>query len=295
MPDSSFAAKTKSELCKKPISRDCCAAAELYGALLFANTFTYDELRLTTENERFRDRILALSKRAVGVEPEVRTLTGGKILLTAEGELARRFYTHFGYETRGESLHLNNAVVEDDCCREAFLRGAFLSAGSVNDPERSYHLELSTRHFNLSREVTALLYDMELEPKTTMRKSTYVVYFKESELVASVLAKMGAGAAALAVHSALIEKEVRNSVNRRVNCDTANISKTVSAAQRQLEAIRRLEASGELAGLTPQLRDAANLRLENPEESLAGLAEMAGVSRSGLNHRLAKLVELAKM
>ncbi len=293
MSDSSFAAKTKLELCKRPLGRDCCADAELYGALLFANIFSFDELRLTTENEKFAERVTALATRCVGVKPEHSTLPGGKILLTAEGETAQKLYTHFGYETRGQSLHLNNAVVEDDCCREAFLRGAFLSAGSVNDPERSYHLEISTRHFSLSREMTALLIDMELEPKTTLRKSTYVVYFKESDLVADLLAKMGAGAASLAVHSALIEKEVRNDTNRRVNCDTANISKTVSAAQKQLAAIRKLRDSGALADLPEALREAARLREENPEASLEELASLAGVSRSGLNHRLARLLTLA--
>ena len=293
MPDRSFAAKAKSELCRKAVSRDCCASAELYGALLFANTFSYDELRLTTENDRFRERFMGLAKRVVGVEPETRSQSG-KTVITATGETAKKLYTHFGYEQRGEALHLNNAVVEEDCCREAFFRGAFLSAGSVNYPERSYHFELSTRHFNLSREVTALLYDMEFEPKTAMRKSTYLIYFKESEAVAAVLAKIGAPTASLAVHSALIEKELRNSVNRRVNCDTANISKTVSAAQKQLEAIRKLEEHGQLETLPEALREAAQLRIDNPEESLASLSERAGVSRSGLNHRLGRLCELAK-
>ena len=242
MPDHSFAAKAKSELCRKTPARDCCAAAELYGALLFANTFSYDELRLVTENERFRERFLMLAKRVADAVPEVR-VQSGKSLITASGETARKLYTYFGYEQRGETLHLNNAFVENDCCREAFFRGVFLSAGSVSDPERSYHLEPN---------------------------------------------------AALAVHTALIEKELRNSVNRRVNCDTANISKTVSAAQKQLDAIRKLEAAGELEKLPEVLREAARLRIENPEEPLAALAEMAGVSRSGLNHRLARLCELAK-
>lgn len=293
MPDHSFAAKAKSELCRKTPARDCCAAAELYGALLFANTFSYDELRLVTENERFRERFLMLAKRVADAVPEVR-VQSGKSLITASGETARKLYTYFGYEQRGETLHLNNAFVENDCCREAFFRGVFLSAGSVSDPEGSYHLELSTRHFNLSREVTTLLMDMDFEPKTAVRKSTYLIYFKESGAVAAVLAKIGAPNAALAVHTALIEKELRNSVNRRVNCDTANISKTVSAAQKQLDAIRKLEAAGELEKLPEVLREAARLRIENPEEPLAALAEMAGVSRSGLNHRLARLCELAK-
>lgn len=291
--DRSFAAKTKGELCRRPPSRGCCAAAELYGALLMANTFTPSSLRLTSENERFRDRLLDLMRRAIGVEAETRRLTSGKILITAEGQLAEKIFCAFGYEPKAGALHLNNALVEDDCCREAFFRGAFLAGGSVSDPERGYHLELSTRHFNLSREMTTLLLDMEFEPKTTLRKSNYLIYFKESESVAAFLAKIGAPTAALAIHEAVVEKEIRNDVNRRVNCDTANISRTVSAARRQLDAIQKLKESGELDKLSPELKRAAQLRLEYPEESLSALAETGGVSRSGLNHRLNRLCELA--
>jgi len=293
--EASFSSKAKNELCRREPQRGCCAAAEIYGALLFSNKFSHDEIRIVTENERFSARIRSLIRRVFDIELPARG--GGKDSLEFFGADASLIYEHYGYE-RGYSpaLHLNAAAVEDEHCREAFLRGAFLAAGSVSDPLKNYHLELVTRHFNLSREVVALLLDMDFLPKTTLRKSNYVIYFKDSSEIENFLTKCGAAASSLNVMQAKIEKDLNNQINRKVNCDAANISKTVDAAQKQLAAIRRLEAGGQLTGLSENLRFAANLRLEHPDASLTELAESAGgvVGRSGLNHRLTKLVELVE-
>jgi len=291
----SFSAKAKEEMCRRQPQRDCCASAELYGALLFANTFTPREIKLVTEHERFAARFTSLMQRVFNIDPgESISERTGKYTLSVSGDEAERVYSHFGHEeSRALAIHLNNAVVEEDHCRESFIRGLFLSSGSVNSPEKNYHLELVTRHFNLSREVMALLLDMELRPKSTLRKSNYVIYFKDSAEIEDFLTRAGAPASALRVMETKIEKDVRNQANRKVNCDSANILKTVDAAQRQLTAIRTLEENGILSTLSGPLQDAAKLRRENPDSTLAELAEMAGVSRSGLNHRLAKLTALA--
>ena len=220
---------------------------------------------MVTEHERFAERLCALADRVFGVRL-VRSVSEktGKITLAADGGDAGRIYAHFGHEEGlSPAIHLNNVHVEEDHCRDAFIRGVFLAAGSISDPEKNYHLEIVTRHFNLSREVVALLLDMELRPKTTVRKSNYIIYFKDSSEIEDFLTRAGAPASALRVMETKIEKDVRNQANRKFNCDNANILKTVDAAQRQLAAIRQLEERGMLSGLPEPLRDAAALRLEN--------------------------------
>ncbi len=292
----SFSARTKEEMCRRMPQRNCCAAAELYGELLFANTFSPQEIKIVTELEKFAARLASLVFRVTGVDAKYASFgSAGKFAVTICGDEAGRVYSFFGHEEgRAPAIHLNNAIVEEEHCREAFMRGMFLSSGSVSSPEKNYHLELVTRHFNLSREVVALLLDMELQPKTTVRRSNYVIYFKDSAAIEDFLTRAGAPAAALRVMETKIEKDVRNQANRKVNCDSANILKTVDAAQRQLAAIRVLESRGALDMLSEPLRRAAQLRKENPDATLAELAEIAGASRSGFNHRLARIVALAE-
>ena len=292
----SFSARTKDELCRRLPSRTCCAEAECYGVLLFAKTFSTGEIKVVTEHDRFADRFCAVASRVFGVECD-RAVSDktGKISLTVTGADAAKVYAHFGHEEGlSPAIHLNNVPVEEDHCREAFLRGMFLAAGSISDPEKNYHLEIVTRHFNLSREVVALLLDMELHPKTTVRKSNYMIYFKDSGEIEDFLTRAGAPASALRVMETKIEKDVRNQANRKYNCDNANILKTVDAAQRQLAAIRRLEERGALSALPETLRQAAALRSEYPDAALSELASLGGVSRSGLNHRLGRLCALAE-
>ena len=292
----SFSARAKEEMCRRMPQRKCCAAAELYGELLFANTFSPQEIKIVTEQEKFAARVAVLMKRVTGVQPECAAFgRAGKCAVSLVGGRAAQVYSFFGHEEgRAPAIHLNNAVVEEEHCREAFIRGLFLSSGSVSSPERNYHLELVTRHFNLSREVVALLLDMELQPKTAVRRSNYVIYFKDSASVEDFLTRAGAPAAAIRVMETKIEKDVRNQANRKVNCDSANITKTVDAAQKQLAAIRSLENRGAFNELSEPLRRAAMLRKENPDATLSELAALAGASRSGFNHRLTKIVALAE-
>ena len=171
--------------------------------------------------------------------------------------------------------------------------GAFLAGGSVTDPEKRYHLELATSHLYVHRELQSLLMDMGFEPKTVSRNNNYVTYIKRSEAIADFLTTVGAPLSAMEIMNAKVEKNLRNGVNRWSNCDVANLGKAVEAAQSQIEAIRRLEKNAGLDSLPDKLRETARLRIENPELSLAQLAALAEVSKSCLNHRLRKLVELA--
>ena len=296
----SFAYDVKAELCKAPLSRGCCAVAEGCGVLLYASAFSAGEVRIVTENDEFAARLPRLFQKAFGVKfdelPEEKK--GGKLVLriTREDKLDV-IWRALGYDRRAHfALHLNFALLEEECCRAAFLRGAFLSGGSVTDPQKRYHLELATSHVQAGREVEALLRDMGFEPKNVMRQGSFVTYFKSSEHIADLLTLIGAPGRALEIVSAKIEKEMRNTVNRRVNCDAANLDKTVMAAYEQVEAFTRLTESGAIGELPVKLQEVAVARLLQPELTLSELAATFDppLTKSCLNHRIRKLMEIAR-
>lgn len=293
----SFAGDVKQELCRAPLGRKCCVQAEAYGVLLYCNTFTAREIRIITEHEAFAQRLPILFKKAFHVSFDSLPEGEGKQVfsITHPEKLAEIHHT-FGVDSGALALHVNFAVVEESCCRASFLRGAFLAGGSVTDPRKGYHLELATAHHSVSREVLALMREQELEPKSAQRKGNTVIYFKQSDRIEDFLTCVGAPLAAMEVMNAKLEKDLRGSVNRRVNCDAANLDKAVEAALAQVEAIHCLEERGELVTLPDKLREAAALRLAHPEDTLSQLAERFDppITKSALNHRLRKLVELGK-
>ena len=293
----SFALEVKSELCRTPLSRRCCAQAEAYGVLLYCNTFHAEQARIVTEHEAFAQRLPLLFKKAFKLTFDRLPQGGGKQTFSIENP-AKLAVLHqaFGSDPRALALHLNFAMVEEACCRSALLRGAFLAGGSVTDPRKGYHLELATSHHSVSREVLALMRELDQEPKSAQRKGNAVIYFKQSEKIEDFLTCIGAPLAAMEVMNAKLERDLRGKVNRRVNCDAANLDKAVEAAMSQVEAIRRLEGSGTLVTLPDKLREAAALRLAHPEDTLAQLAQRCDppITKSALNHRLRKLVELGR-
>ena len=193
-------------------------------------------------------------------------------------------------------LHINFGLLEERCCRGAFLRGCFFAGGSAIDPLKRYHLELTTSHLQASRELEVLLRECGYPPKNIARNSSFVTYFKQSDQIEDFLTFIGAPVASMQVMSAKMEKDLRNSVNRRLNCDTANLDKAVEAAQKQAETIRKLQTAGKLDQLPDKLRQTAETRLENPELPLSELALILDppVTKSCLNHRLRKLMALAE-
>jgi len=295
----SFSGNTKRELCRDNLGRKCCAQAEAYGALLYCNSFSHREVKFITESAAFSRRIPLLFKKAFRVSfdqlPLDADAPGKQILAITEADKLATIWESCGYDSKGGlAHHINFAMLEEEHCRAAFLRGAFLAGGSVTAPEKGYHLEFVTSHYNVSRELTTLLLEMGFFPKETTRKSNYITYFKQSEYIEDLLTAIGAPLAAMEVMNAKLEKNLRGSINRRVNCDAANLDKVVDAAQEQLAAIRRLEAIAGLDRLSDKLREAASLRMEYPELTLSQLAELCDppVTKSCLNHRLRKLVEL---
>ena len=296
----SFSAEVKNELCRSEVERGCCALGEALGVLLFANTFTAEEIRIVTESVDFAQRLPKLFRRSFGVTFDSLPTEngGGKLHFSIrESEKLERIFELCGFSRSNSlSLHVNFALLEKDCCRRSFLRGAFLAGGSVTDPEKRYHLELSTTHGNAGREAEKLLGDMELAPKLTERKGNHVLYFKQSETIETVLTSMGAPICAMAVMEAKINKNWRNIANRKTNCDSANLDKTVAAAGEQIAAIGKLRDLGILEGLPDKLQQTAALREEYPEENLVELGQLhqPPISKSAVNHRIRKLMQIAR-
>ena len=194
------------------------------------------------------------------------------------------------------ALHINFAVLESDCCRQSFVRGAFLAGGSVTDPDKRYHLELVTGHLKVSDEARSLLQELGFDLMDARRGGSSILYLKQSDRIVDFLTMIGAPLCAMKIIQAKMEKEVRNGVNRRVNCDTANLTKAVDAAQEQLAAIRILRASGEFDCLPQKLRETAVLREENPEATLSELAAMVDppVSKPALSHRMKTIIQRSR-
>ena len=295
----SFSSNVKSELCREPMSRRSGALAEAYGVLLYCNTFSAALIRIITESRDFAARLPKLFKKAFGfsfdIEPEAEAAGKLQFCITDAGKIHRIFST-FGASAKSDvTLHVNYGVLEEEQDRIAFLRGAFLAGGSVTDPAKRYHLELTTSHYKVSRETYALFMDVGFSPKALTRGGSSSIYFKQSDYIEDFLTAIGAPVCAMGVMEAKVEKDLRNGVNRRVNCETANLTKVVDASMEQIAAIHRLEEAGKLDELPVKLRQTAELRLENPESTLTELAEMLDppVSKSALNHRMRKLVELA--
>lgn len=190
----------------------------------------------------------------------------------------------------------NRAVTGRECCRRSYLRGAFLARGSVSNPQSEYHLEILLDSEKEARFLAGLMRELGLPPGSTRRKHKWLVYLKDGGRIADGLNMMGAHAALLEFENARIYKEMRNQVNRLVNCDTANLTKTVRAGVRQEEMIRRLISRVGLRQIPPNLREVAELRLRQPDASLRELGEMARppLSKSCVNHRLRNLEALAR-
>ena len=295
----SFSSEVKSELCRGAVSRECCACAEMYGVLLCCNTFTPHEIRIITESEPFAQRLPKLLERAFGLAFDRLPADGEQkfIFQITEKEKLRRIVDSFGYDP-GQStvLHINFGLLEEECCRGAFLRGVFLSGGSITDPAKHYHLELTTSHAQASRELHALLTDMGHLPRQVTRGGYQVTYFKNCDQIEDILTMIGAPLSAMSLMNLRVEKDLRNDVNRRVNCEAANLDKAVDAAQEQLTAIRILYELDRVESLPDKLKETIILREMYPELTLAQLAAEFDppVSKSCLNHRLRKLIELSK-
>ena len=297
----SFSSAAKAEVCKYLPHKHCCALAECFGILLFCNSFQFDGIKIITESRDFAYILPKLFKRAfdISFDSYPSLASPGKLVFQIwEEAKIEKIMAAFGFSAEDTlSLHVNYPIVEEECCKSAFLRGAFLAGGSVTDPEKGYHMEISTTHQSVARETNLLVREaMTFLPKLAKRGGGQVLYVKQSEQISDFLTFLGAPVAAMGIMETRLEKELNNKVNRRCNCDDANTSKVVEAAQEQLAAIRYLRETEQIEKLPEKMKQAALARENNPSASLSELAAMMEppITKPAMNHRLKKLVQLSK-
>ena len=189
-----------------------------------------------------------------------------------------------------------NAIIKKDCCKRAYLRGAFLAAGSISNPEKSYHFEIKCINENKAKQIVVILKSFGVDAKVITRKNKYIVYLKDSDKVVDALNIMEAPIALLEVEEIRVQKDMSNMLNRQMNCDQANINKIVNAAQRQIEDIKYIESEVGLSYLPEKLQAIARIRLDNPDAPLQEIGDLMNppLGKSGVNHRLRKISEIAE-
>jgi DNA-binding protein WhiA len=308
-----FTRALREELAHVEEKQACCRLAAVAGLVHTAGTFLIRGG--TSEDDRYEIRL------ATTVQGAAKLVYSQFKALGAEGELLTRrearFQHRLVYEVHlkgtpaalqalnemgvlSDSFELQPGIsrrlVKKTCCRHAFVRGCLIGAGSANAPQKEPHLEILTSHQDFAADLARLLREMEFHPGERLRRGGFVVYLKGRDEVAGLLALAGAHVAALQVEEQAVVKEVRSRANRLANCDSANLRRTGDAASRQLEAILTLERSGRLGSMPRALREMAELRLQYPYMNLVELAEAGGegLTRSGVNHRLRRLVEAAE-
>ncbi len=296
----SFSANVKNEILSEEFENECCRHAFAYGMMLFSRAFSTYDMSILTENSGIAEKYLELMKLVCKVNPKLVKTEAGKfkVEVTTKDERCKVLET-FGYDKKNGASRLNWANLSDECCKNAFLKGVFLTCGTVNDPNKSYHLEFVVPYLNLSKDLKLFINDydqLSVRPKSIVRNSNHVIYFKDSEAIEDLLTVMGAVNSSLEVMGVKMYKDMRNNVNRKLNFENANLDKTIDASSKQIEAIIHIKNTVGLSYLSNELREVAELRYENPDMSLRELGSKIStpISRSGVNHRLAKICSIAK-
>lgn len=303
----SFSGEIKTELAGRIGAARHCRIAELSAMIgLLGSTAAGAGgrgLMLRTENGIVARKVFTLLEKTFNIRTDI-SVSGNKArngtvytLYVSAGNGAKRVLDALHCEVKGAGVipFGNEVILRMLCCRRAFLRGTFLAAGSVSDPYKSYHFEIVVKTEQDAQTLAALIASLHKEAKIVTRKKAFVVYVKEGDQIVELLGLMEANIALMELENVRILKEMRNTVNRKVNCETANINKTVSAAVKQVEDILFIRETVGLSGLSEALEEMANIRLAYPEASLKELGQLLypPVGKSGVNHRLRKLSEMA--
>ncbi len=299
----SFATDTKKELCCAVSTDVDVLRSELYAMLLLSRYFTSEKIVFKTENKYTANRFVSLCTMLFSpIIERTQPLTKSSKIYTikvVDSNDCKRIFDFYGHDERELNLRVNRANLLDNECEKAFIRGVFLACGSVTDPDKGYHLELCVVHKNLCTDICNIIRDNEdcpLSIKMLNRNGSYIAYIKDSEQITDLLTFMGATNSAMTVIGTKALKQVRNIANRRTNSEIANLQKVASASATQIKAIKKLKNSGKLKTLSDELQEVARLRLEYPELSLRDMGEMLtpAISRSGVNHRLTKLIQISQ-
>lgn len=292
----SFTAGVKNELATLEFESECCKRSFAYGFLLYGKSFTARSVSCATDYAEVMQAFERTIAETSGVKTTVTRLRSGKYVLKIPAvEDRKRIIEYFDHAVNSISLRINRGVFEDDECYGSFLRGVFLSCGSIANPDKNYHLEFVIPFHNLSLDLLKILTDFGLKAKLILRKYSYVVYLKDSESIEDLLTLMGAVNSSLELMGIKIQKDVRNKINRQMNFESANMSRSIEAGLAQVKAIEIIEKKQGLDSLSDELKEVAILRRENPDMSLKQLGEnlTVPISRSGVNHRLMKIIEIA--
>lgn len=305
----SFSTLVKDELCRVELHNDiCCMKSEILGVILTGNLFLNESnrknVKMVTENAAFARRVYSTIRKVYGISPEVAIRRNSKLkkhvsysIILASMQVINKILYDFGISAFSEGEFApTNTILKKVCCKKSFLRAAFLTGGSISDPEKTYHLEIATHNRLCAELVRDLLKEYGINVKIITRKGNYVAYIKEGENIVDFLNIIGAHGALMELENVRILKDMRNNVNRIVNCETANLEKTVNASVRQVENIKFIQSTVGFGKLPENLVEIANMRLEYAEASLKELGEMLHpiLGKSGVNHRLRKLDEIAE-
>ncbi len=298
----SFASEIKEIICESTDEKWCCKRSELVAMLCFGATLKNNVLKIKLESSAVFERMLALLDEVANVGRQKITLPakeGGRYILSIDkAEEIERLSLDLGLKADGDNISFldEGDIFESNCCEKSFIKGAYLISGSLSDPKKNYHLEFVCKQPRSADILFELLQKSKINAKLTVRKNTFVVYIKEFEAIADFLGIVGANSKMMEIYNLKIERELRNEVNRVVNCDSANIKKITGAAKNQIEAINKISELYGLDKLPETLVEIARLRCENPEASLIELGRMSSppIGKSGVNHRLERIVEFAK-
>lgn len=310
----SFSSTTKNELSRIPIIDHCCKLAELAGIIKMCGTIRIQKmgklnLRLVTENAAIARRIFTILREMYDGDIEVvvrrnRQLkkNNNYLIIVNNSDISKKILIDVGFIDEDNinifnpNYKIQEGIIHERCCKRSYIRGSFLGGGSISNPEKTYHLEFVTNNEEHSEDLSDIINSFGLNSKIVNRKDNFIVYLKEGEQIADLLNIMGAHQALLKLENIRILKDVRNNINRIVNCETANLSKTINASMRQVEHIETIQRYMGLHKLPPNLREVAEIRLNNREATLKEIGMMLDppVGKSGVNHRFRKIEELAE-
>lgn len=314
----SFSSEVKAELAKNTSSARHCRIAELSGMISMIGHVWYQgeipfEICITTERSIIVRTAATLIRQLFGITPECMVKRVGNnsriytMVILGKGQVKRVLDTlkikkETGdsasgkiYMRTGQKLHIDRIVVQQNCCKRAFVKGAFMTSGSISDPSKGYHLEIVCDNIKMAELVAELMRCLDIDGKIVSRKKYSVVYIKDGTTIVDMLNIMGAHISLMNMENIRILKDISNNVNRRVNCEAANLNKTVSTAVRQIEDINYIIQKKGIQYLPENLRRVAEIRLEGIDISLKEIGEMMNppIGKSGVNHRLRKISEIA--
>ena len=290
----SFSYDIKTKIARINTECEFCKIAELYGIVSFAATFKKDKISIVTEHKDAAAKIENLFSECMGFDLEKKDYSGG-FRFEIDDDIKREVV-----EQRLQIKETDEAFKDElmpfECCRNSYIRGAFIGGGSISDPQKSYHMEFDTKSEAYADELIGVLAQEGIEAKKTQRKSHFTVYIKGYETIAGVLGIIGAGMASMEIYNVSIEKEIRNSINRRLNCENANMDKVVKAYGKHFVAIEKIKNTIGFDALPETLREIAKVRMEYPDESLKELGNRLEnpIGKSGVNHRLNRIMEIAE-